>query len=128
MMVLRRSVDEHARPLLVLILALGSLMTSGCYKTTFVNDALVPTNEEDSQRKAYFLWGMVGDGEVDVRQICKHDAHTITWEADFLDVFVGAITLGIVGLRSVTVECGAPPGSTPSSPAPAAASLSGGAR
>jgi hypothetical protein len=94
------------RPYLLILLLL--LTTTGCYKSTFVNDTLLPTNEEDSTRTPYFLWGIVGDGEVDTRTYCKYDAYKITFVADPLDVVVSTITLGILSLRSVQIECGAP--------------------
>lgn len=91
-----------------LLLFLLLMMTLGCYRTTFVNDTLTPTNEEDTTRTPYFLWGIVGDGEVDTRTYCKYDAYKLTFVADPLDVIVSTITLGILSLRSVQIECGAP--------------------
>ena len=56
------------------------------------------------------LFGLIGDAEVDVSKMCKQEAHKITWSADPLDILVSVVTLGLVGLRSISVECGATPG------------------
>jgi hypothetical protein len=85
------------------------LTTSGCYRQTFVNYAVNPTGEEDSTHRVFGLWGLIGDADVDVSTMCKQEAHKITWSAGPLDVLVSIVTLGLVGMRSISVECGAYP-------------------
>ena len=92
--------------------AVAALMLStGCYKTTVINDTVPPGTEEHSRRLAYFFWGLAGDHEVDTREMCKGKVREVAYLADPLDVVVHLVTLGIVSPRTVEVECAgkAPP-------------------
>jgi len=86
------------------------LCTTGCYRATFVNDAVVPSLHEvsESHTQAYLFWGVLGDGEVDVRWTCTYDAYRITWAAHGFDIALTVATLGLLATRSVTIECGVP--------------------
>ena len=88
---------------------LAVLFLTGCYKTTVVNDTVVPGGEEDSKTLVYFLWGLVGDGEVDTRQMCRNGVREVTYEAGAAGVVVSVVTLGIVSLREVDVTCAGTP-------------------
>ncbi len=88
-----------------MLVALFLLSLSGCYKTTFVNDTVPPGGEKHTERLGYFLWGIAGDHEIDTRELCKNDVREIVYEAGPLGVLVGTLTLGIVSLRNVDIEC-----------------------
>jgi hypothetical protein len=88
----------------------SALVTSGCYKNTVVNDVAPPgpPDQEHTEHLTYFFWGLAGDHEIDTRAVCPNDVRQFTYQADALDVLVTTVTLGIVGLRSVEIECAGP--------------------
>jgi hypothetical protein len=94
-----------------------ALCATGCYKATVVNDTVPPGGTEDSKTLVYFLWGLVGDPEVDTREMCHGDVRELTYEAGPLGVIVGALTLGIVSLREVDVTCAGTPRAATREPA-----------
>jgi len=96
----------------VLSAAIGfAAMSAGCYRNSIVNEAVIPNPESESETetKVFFAWGLAGSGEVDVRDHC-HSAPvaSVSYYADPVDVVVSGITLGLVGLRSVEIQCGTP--------------------
>jgi len=86
------------------------LFSAGCYKTTLVNDTVPPgrPDDEHSEHLAYFFWGLAGDHDIDTRAECPNDVREVRYQADALDVLVTTVTLGIVGMRSVEIECAGP--------------------
>jgi hypothetical protein len=87
-------------------LTLVSLLSAGCYQQTFTNNTLAPTAQEESSRKVFGLFGLIGDPTIDTSTMCKEGVRSVVWKADPLDVIVSTLTLGLVSLRSVSIECG----------------------
>ena len=60
---------------------------------------------------SYFLYGVIGDGEVDVRDHCESGrAHEVRIGENFLTLGASIITLGIYTPRRVVVTCEATQG------------------
>lgn len=86
--------------------ALVCLGLSGCYKATFIRDAKAVRGEEHDQWTTFFLYGLIGTEEVDVKEFCPDgNAAVIRTGGNFGTGFVGAITFGIYTPRKVYVTC-----------------------
>ncbi len=86
--------------------ALVCLGLSGCYKATFIRDAQVVKGEEHDRWTTFFLFGLVGTEEVDVKEFCPAgDVAVVRTGANFGTGFVSAITLGIYTPHKVYVTC-----------------------
>lgn len=86
--------------------ALVCLGLSGCYKATFIRDAKAVRGEEHDQWTTFFLYGLIGTDEVDVKEFCPDgNAAVIRTGGNFGTGFVGAITFGIYTPRKVYVTC-----------------------
>lgn len=86
--------------------ALVCLSLSGCYKATFIRDAEAVRGEEHDQWTTFFLYGLIGTEEVDVKEFCPNgDVAVVRTGGNFGTGFVSAITLGIYTPRKVYVTC-----------------------
>lgn len=86
--------------------ALVCLGLSGCYKATFIRDAEAVRGEEHDQWTTFFLYGLIGTEEVDVKEFCPNgDVAVVRTGANFGTGFVSAITLGIYTPHKVYVTC-----------------------
>jgi Bor protein len=86
--------------------ALVCLGLSGCYKATFIRDAGVVGGEEHDQWSTFFLFGLIGTEEVDVKEFCPDgDAAVVRTGANFGTSLVSAVTVGIYTPRKVYVTC-----------------------
>jgi len=90
---------------LVASLLLG---TNGCYKATFINPAVVP-GETHEEWTDFFIVGLVGKEEFDVREFCPGEAAKVATGGNFLTDLVTVVTLGIYAPRKVYVTCAAGP-------------------
>jgi len=88
-------------------LAMGALLGSaGCFKATFINPAVVP-GETHEEWTDFFLGGLVGTEEFDVREFCPGEAAKVATGGDFLTGLVSVVTVGIYVPRKVYVTCAA---------------------
>lgn len=74
-------------------------------------DARYPAAEEKTEWANFYLYGIVGHAEVDVRDLCKSGyAREVYLSSDILTIGVTVVTLGIYVPRKVTITCaqGAP--------------------
>lgn len=86
--------------------ALVCLGLNGCYKATFIRDAKAVRGEEHEQWTTFFLYGLIGTEEIDVKEFCPDgDAAVVRTGGNFGTGFVGAITFGIYTPRKVYVTC-----------------------
>ncbi|MBI5534917.1 MAG: hypothetical protein HY898_19475 [Deltaproteobacteria bacterium] len=109
---------RNARRCLVLggaLLALG-----GCYKATFVNPSVAPGPRVEEWTDFYLL-GMVGQEEFDVRRFCPGEVAMIRTGGNVATDVITGLTFGIYAPRKLYVTCAAPaqapPASTPAVPA-----------
>lgn len=103
----------------------SSLLTTGCYKATFI-DSNAHRGAEHEEWTDFFVFGLVGTEEYDVRKFCQGPVALVRTGGNFATGLVSLVTLGIYFPRKVYVTCAAGPGPTlvpgiaPSAPAPAA--------
>jgi hypothetical protein len=83
-----------------------ALTLPGCFKATF-EDARSPEPAETSVAyRSYYLVGVVGSGEVDVRDYCRSGrARRVRTESNFGTMVISVLTLGIYTPRVVTITC-----------------------
>ena len=94
------------------------LAASGCYKATFYQNPNVVKGVEHEEWTDFFVFGIVGTQQVDVRQFCPTgDVAMVRTGGNFGTGLIGAITLGIYTPRKVYVSCAA------TGPSPAARRL-----
>ena len=84
---------------------LVSAMTStGCLKNTYVTN-LPMGGGIYTQKAPFYLWGLVGEKTVDLRQVCPNG---VTWfqnRQQFGDGLLSLITLGIYDPITIEVRC-----------------------
>lgn len=84
------------------------LATSGCYKATFYKNASAVKGEEHEEWTDFFVFGMVGSEQIDVKRFCSNgDAAVIRTGGNVGTGLVGALTIGIYTPRKVYVTCAA---------------------
>jgi len=92
----------------VALLAAFVVGQAGCYKAT-IADTRVPEWAEaprESRWESYFLWGIVGNNEEDIRTICPHgQAVMVRQDTGFAAYLDGTLTLGIYSPRNLVVGC-----------------------
>jgi hypothetical protein len=94
------------RALLLCALALG-----GCFKATFIRDPEAVRGEEHDRWTSFFIFGLVGEQTLDVRQFCPDGrVAEVETSANFLTGLVSVVTLGIYTPRKVYVTCAAQSG------------------
>jgi len=81
------------------------LLLSGCYTISYKGDR-PGLGSEQSEWDNYFLWGLVGEAKVDLRQVCPRGVSSWKSQQTFVQGLIGIVTLGIYVPRSVIVECG----------------------
>jgi hypothetical protein len=92
---------------LALLLLLG---LAGCYRASFYTDPKLVRGLEHDQWTDFFIFGLVGTEEIDVRSFCEgKPIAEVKTGANFATSFVSAITIGIYTPHKVYVTCGASP-------------------
>jgi hypothetical protein len=101
-MVLRRRVKWAGNTIAVL-----TLLLAGCHTMRF---ELVeePSAETVTERKAFFLWGLVPTQRIDVRDRCPAGVVALRERTTFIDGLLSLPTLGIYKPRSTIYFCRAP--------------------
>ena len=79
---------------------------AGCYKATFIRDPNAVKGTEHEEWVSYWLWGLVNEHDLNVRQFCSDGrvAQVVTG-GDFLSGLVELVTLGIYAPRKLWVTC-----------------------
>ena len=93
------------------LLLLGLLFgQAGCYKASFYTDPKLVRGLEHDRWTDFFVFGLVGTEEIDVRSFCEDkNIAEVKTGGNFATSFVSAITLGIYTPRKVYVTCAAGP-------------------
>jgi hypothetical protein len=87
------------------LMVLGLLASAGCYKNTYTT-ALQGGGHSHKREVAYFLWGLVGEHDFDVRAICPSGASWMQNRMNVVpDALVALLTIGIVSMRVVEIQC-----------------------
>jgi hypothetical protein len=82
----------------------AALLATGCYTTRFQSN-LAPGGAKFEEKGNFFLWGLVGEKEVDLKKMCPAGPARWQNQQTFVDGLIGAVTLGIYIPRTITVEC-----------------------
>jgi hypothetical protein len=99
---------------------LFAVAATGCYKATFISNPSVSRGADHDQWNSFFLWGLVGEETLDVRQFCSGgQVAQVRTGANLLTGLVSAVTLGIYAPRLAYVWCAAPGSGTVNAKAPA---------
>jgi hypothetical protein len=77
---------------------------TGCYTVRF-QSTLPPGGDMYEEKGHFFLWGLVGEKEVDLRKLCPAGPSRWQNQQTFVDGLLGVVTLGIYIPRTVNVEC-----------------------
>jgi hypothetical protein len=80
------------------------LLATGCYTTRFQSN-LAPGGAKFEEKGNFFLWGLVGEKEVDLKKMCPAGPARWQNQQTFVDGLIGAVTLGIYIPRTINVEC-----------------------
>lgn len=97
--------NMKTRTLAILWWGLAVALLSGCGYTYHFRDNSAQRGEEHNELASYFLFGIIGDHEVNVREFCPQGAYEITTGTNFLTWFISGITLGIYTPRKVNIWC-----------------------
>jgi Bor protein len=81
------------------------LAMTACGYTYHYRNLNVPRGEEHDQWASFFLFGIVGHYELDVREFCQGEVAEITSGTNFLTWLVSTLTLGIYSPRKVNIWC-----------------------
>jgi hypothetical protein len=98
----------------LLLFALSTL--AGCYKATFVNPSVQPGPSIERWTN-FYLFGLVGHEEIDVRLLCPGEVASIRTGGNVGTEIVTAVTFGIYAPRKIYVTCSG--ATTPQAPSAA---------
>ena len=102
--------NKHRRRFGGLVLSASLLVMSGCYKATFISNPQVVKGVEHDEWNSFFLWGLVGEESLDVRQHCPGgQVAQVRTGGNVGTVLVSAVTLGIYAPRMSYVWCSGGP-------------------
>lgn len=82
----------------------AAFLATGCYTTRFQSN-LAPGGAKYEEKGNFFLWGLVGEKEVDLKKLCPAGAARWQNQQTFVDGLLGFITIGIYIPRTINVEC-----------------------
>jgi len=91
-----------------LALLAGSMLTTGCYKATFIDPNAV-AGAEHEEWLDFFVFGTVGTEEYDVRKFCSGPVAVVRTGGNFATGLVSLLTIGIYMPRKIYVTCAAGP-------------------
>lgn len=97
----------QGRLLAMLIIAI-SITFSGCSTVTISKEGTEKLTSEPNyqDRKTYYLFGLIGEHTVDVKQTCNgSEARQMQSQIRFTDGLLTIITLGIYAPRTAKVWC-----------------------
>ncbi|WP_405633249.1 Bor family protein [Pseudoalteromonas sp. Ld20] len=84
------------------------LILSGCSAVTIQPQkmAKVSTSPTYQDSRPFFMWGLVGDQRVDVKEVCGEQAVVqMQSQQTFTDGALGLVTLGIYSPHTIKVWC-----------------------
>jgi hypothetical protein len=82
-------------------------LPSGCHRASIV-DSRLPEGSAETEWESTFLWGLVGDPEVDARYLCRGATAHVRSGGDPAAAILAVVTLGIYMPRAVRVTCALP--------------------
>ena len=92
--------------ILLLTTALLGATCPGCFKATFEDASRPPAGEEHSEYESFFLIGLVGESDVDIRDHCESGrASGVQTGGNVGTTLISVLTVGIYTPRMVYVRC-----------------------
>ncbi|MDN3378615.1 MULTISPECIES: Bor family protein [unclassified Pseudoalteromonas] len=91
-----------------LITCSALLMLSACSSVTIQPQQVAKLSSKPSYQdsRPFFMWGLVGEQRVDVKQVCgEQDVVQMQSQQTFIDGALGLVTLGIYAPHTVKVWC-----------------------
>jgi hypothetical protein len=82
----------------------AAFLATGCYTVRFQTD-LAPGGAKFEEKGSFFLWGLIGEKEVNLKKMCPAGPARWQNQQTFVDGLIGAVTLGIYIPRTINVEC-----------------------
>lgn len=99
---MRRRHSLGARSAVLAVVPL--MLMSGCFRATMIDDRL-PEGPRHEAWTDFFLFGLVGEEELDVRTYCPSGAVEVRTGGNVGTVLVTVATLGIYAPRKVYIRC-----------------------
>ena len=89
------------------ILTSAILLLAGCYSVTVRPDGgfKVATKPTFEQRQDFYLWGLVGERHVNVKDVCNGNPVQFQSQRTFVDGLLGLVTLGIYAPETARIWC-----------------------
>ena len=92
--------------LLAALLVMVALAAFGCFKHTFTVGAGAPNGQVVYDKwHSHWLFGIIGDNDVDIKKLCPSGDATIHNEISFVNGLIGAFVGIIYYPTTVTVQC-----------------------
>ena len=79
------------------------LLFTGCSKVTYQTS--LPQDAVHTHREIFFIYGLIGESEVDLKEYCPFGVSSILQQQDAVDVVIRYVTFGLVSPISVEIRC-----------------------
>ena len=84
-------------------LLLSIIFFTGCSKVTYQTS--LPQDAVHTHREMFFLYGLVGDAEIDLKEYCPFGVSSVLQQQDVVDMIIQYVTFGVVSPVSVEIRC-----------------------
>jgi hypothetical protein len=95
-----------------MLLVAATFALGGCGFTYHFKSASTLRGEEHNEWASFFLFGIAGHYDVDVRDFCPNGVHEITTGNNFVTWLISFVTIGIYTPRKVNIWCAGGEGKT----------------
>ena len=79
------------------------LFLTGCSKVTYQTPN--PHDEIHIKRQTFFLYGLIGDHNIDLKEVCPHGVSLIQQRITGVDFAISFFTLALVNPLTVEIRC-----------------------
>ena len=86
------------------LLTVSALILVGC-NTMYFEISDFPQEDEITENRSFFFWGLMPDMTIDVREKCPYGATAISEEKTFDNGLAYVLTLGVWAPRNTTYYC-----------------------
>jgi len=84
-------------------LLISTLLFTGCSKVTYQTS--LPQDAVHTHREIFFLYGLIGESEVNLKEYCPFGISSVLQQQDAVDVIINYLTGGLVSPVSVEIRC-----------------------
>lgn len=94
------------RTIVLGLCALALLISSGCFKQSFVNPTVKAEKEASADMwQSHFLFGLIPGKDINLKEICPNGVAEVHEQLSFSNGLVGFLTLNIYNPNRVQVHC-----------------------